>query len=289
VGGEADQDHPGVRGGADLVLRGDQGGQADRVPAGEVFQVQDQLFFVVDRVRYGAGELGGRGQVEGAGDGQDGAAVLVAPVQAERRAGRGEGEADRDQGAVAAGVQAGLVGDLADQGQAVAGLGAPLDGVGGLGRVWEAVVGDLAAQGRLGAPDPEAAVAGAVAHRVGGQFVDGDDQVVGAARGQAGLGGVRGHRRAQRVQGAGVEGLVQDGRGLWRCGFWRRRGFWWRPAVAVSGHRRSPGSGRGCRPRRAGRTGRPGPDGSAGSSGGTGYRGSGRARRPGSSGRTGRR
>jgi hypothetical protein len=59
VGREAGQDHPGVRGGADLVLRGDQGGQADRVPAGEVFEVQDEL--AVDRVLDGAGELGGRG------------------------------------------------------------------------------------------------------------------------------------------------------------------------------------------------------------------------------------
>jgi hypothetical protein len=79
-------------------------------------------------------------------------------------------------------------------------------------RLREAVVADLAEQGLVRPPDPEAAVPGAVPDRVGGQLVHGDDQVVGAARGQAGLSGVRGHGRAQRVQGAGVEGLVQEGR-----------------------------------------------------------------------------
>ena len=107
-------------------------------------------------------------------------------------------------------VQAGLVGDLADQRQAVAGLGTPLGGVPGTGRLRDPVVADLAEQGPVRLPDPEPPVPGAVAHGVGGQFVHGDDQVVGPARRQPGLRGVRRHRRAQRVQRIFVEGLLQD-------------------------------------------------------------------------------
>jgi hypothetical protein len=39
---ERGQDHPGRRAAADPPLRGDQGGQAGRIPAGQAIQVQDQ-------------------------------------------------------------------------------------------------------------------------------------------------------------------------------------------------------------------------------------------------------
>jgi len=180
---QAGQDHPGGRAGADPLLRGDQGGQAGRIPPGQAGQVQDQPQAL--RLRQESGdrisEPGGRVPLERAGDGQDGGAVQVTFVQAEQRSGRAEGEADGDQGAVRARRQPGLVGDLADQRQAVAGLDPPGRGafagrrprrtvvfavVARLPR--RAVVADLAAQGPAGFPDPEPAMAGPVAHGVGG-------------------------------------------------------------------------------------------------------------------------
>jgi hypothetical protein len=101
-----------------------------------------------------------------------------------------------------------------------------------------AVVADLAEQGVVGPEDPEPAVAGAVPDGVGGQFVHGDDQVVGPAWRQPGLGGVRRHRGPQRVQRVRVEGLVQDRRAR-VAGECPWLGRW--PAVAITGHRRSPG------------------------------------------------
>jgi hypothetical protein len=166
----------------------------------------------------------------------------VTAVQAERRARRGQGEADGGQGAGGAGAQAGLVGDLADQGQAVAGFGAPLGGVAPGGLLLGAVVADLAAQDLIRPPDPEPPGPGAVPYGVGGQFVYGDDQIVGPAGRQAGLGGVRGRRGPQGVQRIRVEGLVQDRgpRGA-RVGRDARAGVGRQAAAGVTGHGRSPG------------------------------------------------
>jgi hypothetical protein len=55
-------------------------------------------------------------------------------------------------------------------------------------------------------------VPGAVANRVGGQFVHRDDEIVGAARRQPSLRGVRRDRRPQRIERIRVESLVQDRR-----------------------------------------------------------------------------
>ncbi len=66
------------------------------------------------------------------------------------------------------------------------------------------------------APSPaqieQPAVPGAVPDRVGRQFVDGADDLVEPEPGQAGLGGVRGGGRPQRVQRVRVERLVQQHR-----------------------------------------------------------------------------
>ena len=156
-------------------------------------------------------------------------------------------------------MHAEVVGDLTDDPQPVAVLAGPGRIIGGglgfcsgAGRCcwWLAVVGDLAAQRSVVFGDVQPPVAGAVADGVGGEFMDGKDDVTGAGLGYPGLGGVGGDGRAQRIQRPGAEVLSQHRgairtRNLWPGGGCRlgcevplrcpER------AVGVSGHGQSPG------------------------------------------------
>jgi hypothetical protein len=97
--------------------------------------------------------------------------------------------------------------------------------------VCPARVADLAVQRPAVRPKKQLPVAGAVAYRVGCQFVRGSDDVVDLLAGQPGLGGVRRDGRPQRVQEVTVESLVQDG------GAGAGRGL---AEAVVTAHGRSP-------------------------------------------------
>ena len=148
-------------------------------------------------------------------------ARMVQPPSARRSSRNGAGDPGRAQpevhhgdGAGRVRLDAGPVGDPPDQPQPVARLDVPDRRLRGLlaGAI-RAVVDDLAAHPLGGGPHPQPALPGTVPHRVGGQFVHGQDEVPGAAVGQPGLRAVRRHRRPQRVERITVEGLIQ-GRGL---------------------------------------------------------------------------
>jgi hypothetical protein len=85
--------------------------------------------------------------------------------------------------------------------------------------------------------DEQPPVTGAVADGVSGEFVHGENDVTGAALGYAGLSGVRGYGRPQRIQGPCVEVLLQD-----RCaaGAGAAAGRVWLLRV-IRGHGQSPG------------------------------------------------
>ena len=173
--------------------------------------------------------------------------------------GRWEGEAGRGGGAFGAGLHAEVVGELADDPQPVAVLAGPggiLWGSGlgfwcwaGRGGGWLAAVGHLAVQRSAVFGEEQPPVTGAVADGVGGEFMDGEDEVTGAGLGHPGLGGVGGHGRAQRIQRPCSEILGQHRGATCAGNIWpggscpvgcellgcRRR------AVGVSCHGRSPG------------------------------------------------
>jgi hypothetical protein len=69
-----------------------------------------------------------------------------------------------------------------------------------------AAVVHLAVQRSGQVPYPQPCCSRAVAHGVGGQFVNGQDHVHGAVVGQPGLAGLGSHRRSHLVQRTGVEG-----------------------------------------------------------------------------------
>jgi hypothetical protein len=69
---------------------------------------------------------------------------------------------------------------------------------------------DSAAQCPRSLPDPQAARSGTMAHRVGGQFVDGQHHVFGPVRGQPGPADVNLKARPQHVERARIEHQIQD-------------------------------------------------------------------------------
>ena len=117
-------------------------------------------------------------------------------------------------------MQAEVVSDLADKPQPAAMLAGPGGITWGSG-LWlrpcasrcglcRAVVGHLAVQRAVVRPDQQPPVPGAVANGVDREFMDGKNDVTSAGLGHAGLGGVGGHRLAQRIQRPGIEILIQD-------------------------------------------------------------------------------
>ena len=72
------------------------------------------------------------------------------------------------------------------------------------------IIADLAVQHLAVLPDPQPALAAAVPYDVGGQFMRGDDEVVGPPGRQAGAKCVRGHRCTQLIQRIAVQRLIKN-------------------------------------------------------------------------------
>jgi hypothetical protein len=155
-------------------------------------------------------------------------------------------------------LQAEVVSDPADYPQSVAFLTGPENGFLGRGLcvrscacpcgLWLAVVGHLAVQGSAVFANEQLPVTGAVADGVGGEFMDGKNDVTSAGLWHTGLGGVGSYGRPQRIQRPAIEILRQDRGGVrlvWRpgscCGFRGLALGLLRLTMGIIGHGQSPG------------------------------------------------
>ena len=129
---------------------------------------------------------------------------------------RVEQEADRGGGAVPAVADGDMIRDLARQPQSVAVVdgppGAAVMAARPIRGPGPSVIAYLAVQELVIGPQLQPAVPGAVQYGIGGQFVRDRGHVVDAIPAQPGRRGVRGDRCPQRVQGTGIEFLLQRGR-----------------------------------------------------------------------------